>query len=143
MDTNVRSCVFAQEERRVLLVDDSALILDLMREALALGGYEVQVASSAGSFLTAMSDMWQPQRRPHVIVLDVNMPGVTGPDMCRWIRMKSGRKRIPVLLFSSLPEGLLAELAKSSGADGFLRKAAHEKLCSAVTALYRTQRVES
>jgi hypothetical protein len=50
--------------------------------------------------------------------------------------MRAGKVQIPVLLFSSLPELYLAELAKSSGATAYLRKSlGPDRLCVAVAAL--------
>jgi DNA-binding NarL/FixJ family response regulator len=47
---------------------------------------------------------------------------VSGAALCRWIKGQIDTQAVPVVLFSELPDAQLAEVAKRSGADGFISK---------------------
>jgi two-component system, OmpR family, response regulator len=100
---------------RVLLIDDSEFAVMITREVLERDGFEVRAASSVGEF-DAMLQTWS----PNIVLADVNMPGVSGPQLCKSIKLRM--ETVPVVLYSELPEAQLSALAKSSGADGFLSK---------------------
>jgi len=53
---------------------------------------------------------------------DVSMPGMTGDELCQALKNRYETSAIPVVLFSSLPEDELAELARRCAADGYLTK---------------------
>ena len=105
-------------DTRVLVVDDSEIVLQKASEALTAKGYEVFTALSARDvdrFLCGDS-------RPDVIIIDVMMPQLDGDMKTRMLKDDAATSDIPVLLMSSKPEGELAQLAAESGADGFIRK---------------------
>jgi CheY-like chemotaxis protein len=62
--------------------------------------------------------------RPDVILTDVDMPGVTGPELCRMLKSSYETAHVPVVLFSAVPSQELEHLARECEADGFLSKAA-------------------
>jgi CheY-like chemotaxis protein len=103
---------------KVLLIDDSEMVVMVTREVLQRDGFEVRTASSLGEFNVILKT-WSPT----VVLTDVNMPGVTGAELCRWIKVRVDTQSVPVVLFSDLPDPVLAELARTSGADGFVSKA--------------------
>lgn len=103
------------DKPRVLLIDDSELAAMVTREVLERDGFEVRAASSVGEF-DAVLQTWS----PNIVLADVNMPGVSGPQLCKSIKLRM--ETVPVVLYSELPEAQLSALAKSSGADGFLSK---------------------
>jgi CheY-like chemotaxis protein len=101
---------------RILLVDDDALLIGVMAEILESAGFLVEKASSGAQALACIA-----AREPEVVVADVEMPGMTGFELCRRVRA-SGRDAIPFLFCSgrgaagSRMEGLQA------GADDYLVK---------------------
>ena len=104
--------------KRVLVVDDSEIVLEMASEALTAKGYEVVTALSARDadrFIYADS-------RPDVIIIDVMMPALDGDRKTRMLKDDSATSEIPVLLLSSKSEKELAQLVTESGADGFIRK---------------------
>jgi CheY-like chemotaxis protein len=105
------------ERPKVLIIDDSELAVMVTRAALERDGFEVRTAGSVGEF-NAVLKTWS----PNIVLADVNMPGISGPQLCRSIKLRMETHSVPVVLYSELPEGQLSELAKSSGADGFLSK---------------------
>src|SRR5579859_1581469 len=100
---------------KILLMDDSELTLEVTRAALEAEGFEVRAAQSLGTFNVILKT-WSPT----IVLTDVNMPGVSGPELCRWIKVRIETESVPVVLFSDMPEPRLAELAEEAGADAFL-----------------------
>ena len=99
---------------RVLVVDDSPLTLATVRHLLEREGFEVLAADSPESAAAAALEL-----APAVVVLDVNLPGISGVDLCR--RFKRDES-VAVILFSELPLRDLAALAAEWGADAYLSK---------------------
>jgi CheY-like chemotaxis protein len=105
--------------RRVLVVDDSEIAARLLRDELESAGFEVQTARDAE---TATSLILKRATRPDLILLDVNMPGVTGGQFCRFVKSNDRFKGIKVVLCSGEDREKVAALAAKCGADGFLTK---------------------
>lgn len=103
--------------RKVLLVDDSELSLEYARRVLVAAGWEVR-ASTEVQELGPMLGSW----RPDVILTDVNMPGMSGVDLCRILKSNYETAHVPVVLFSALSSEELEELARDCEADGYLTK---------------------
>ena len=101
---------------RVLLIDDSELILGLHAQLLTTHGFDVRTTTSAEDF-EALLDTW----RPHLVLMDVQMPGTSGDVLCRRVKARF-KATLPVVLVSDLPPATLAEHAKSAGADAFFAK---------------------
>lgn len=101
---------------RVLVIDDSALVLEVTRSALESEGFEVDIALDVSSF--------EEKRRaiaPDVIVVDVQMPEAFGDDLASTLRGAYGVD-VPILLLSTLPDEELAKRALAAEATGFVSK---------------------
>lgn len=104
--------------KRVLVVDDSDIVLEKAGEALVAKGYEVFTASSAKD-----ADRYiYGDCRPDIIIMDVMMPLLDGDRKTRMLKDDDSTRNIPVLLLSSKSEEELSQLVAESGADGFIRK---------------------
>jgi response regulator RpfG family c-di-GMP phosphodiesterase len=100
---------------RILLVDDDAALRTLLRTTFQVADFELDEAPNARSALRLIS-----RRRPDVIVLDVNMPGMSGLELCSRLKQRPATAGIAIaLLTGSMPDE--AELSES-GADAVLRK---------------------
>jgi CheY-like chemotaxis protein len=106
------------DKRRILLIDDSELILAAEKLVLVEAGYDVHAVSSLRQFVNAVMD-WQ----PHLIVTDHYMPDMTGGELCTWLRRQEQTKRTPIVICSTAADAELAEIAKQVGADGYVSKA--------------------
>jgi len=102
---------------KILLIDDSEVSLDCTREALDRAGFEVRTASDV-HHLDRVLGGW----RPDLILTDVNMPGLSGPELCRMLKSSYETAHVPVVLFSSLESGELETVARECEADGYLSK---------------------
>ena len=107
----------AEKKKRILLLDDSAITLEMERAVLEERGYQVAIASNLLEFQAAL-DAFQPE----VILTDLMMPDISGKDIVRVLKQDFHTERIPIILFSSKPDDELAEVAEQAGADGYLSK---------------------
>ncbi len=107
----------AERSLRVLLIDDSEIVLEATSAMLANAGFEVRAVSSMQRFLNALLD-W----KPHVIVTDLHMPEMSGAELCAWIRRQMPTNRIPIVVYSSTPEHELEDIVRDSGADACVSK---------------------
>lgn len=82
----------------ILVVDDDAPILLLMRNLLREFGFE---PVAAGSGLQALEEARK--RTPDLILLDRNMPGMNGDEVLREMRAHDGLAEVPILIVSGEP----------------------------------------
>ncbi|HZC29820.1 MAG TPA: HD domain-containing phosphohydrolase, partial [Gaiellaceae bacterium] len=101
---------------RILLVDDDPALRLLVATTFEVADVEVAEAEDAAAARRQIR-----HARPSVIVLDVNMPGTTGLELCRELKTDEATKDIPVVLLTGSDGGTSAA-AKSAGADALLRK---------------------
>ena len=99
----------------ILVVDDDAPILLLMRSVLREFGFE-PVAASSGEEAIAEAR----KRTPDLILLDRNMPGMSGDEVLQELRSDNGLSEIPVLIVSGEPLG--PDEVRSLGAAGHVLK---------------------
>ncbi|MGH9423129.1 MAG: response regulator [Thermoanaerobaculia bacterium] len=99
----------------ILVVDDDAPILALMRALLREFGFEAVTAESGAAALEAARS-----RRPSVVVMDRNMPGMTGDEVIRALRSEPGFENLPILILSGQP--VSKEELSGLGADGAVLK---------------------
>jgi CheY-like chemotaxis protein len=103
--------------RRILLMDDSDLALDVARDALTSAGYEVICVAD----LEALEEA---TRSPlDLVLMDVHMPDAFGDDLGMVLRSVRG-VRAPIYLYSTLADPELAARAKEAELDGFISKRA-------------------
>jgi len=101
----------------ILVVDDTPISLELMRELLRLGNYAaVSVPSGIEAIACAQS------RRPDLILLDVVMPGMDGHETCRCLKADPSTRDIPVIFMSSLDETRHKLAGFDAGAVDYITK---------------------
>lgn len=61
-------------------------------------------------------------KRPDIMILDINMPEVTGLDMLEFLRRRPEWKNLPVIMLSSEAADVMVEKALKLGADGYVMK---------------------
>ena len=104
-------------KKKILLLDDSTITLEMEKAVLEDRGYEVAVAANLLDFQAEL-DRFQPE----IILTDLMMPDISGKDIVRVLKQDFHTERIPIVLFSSKPDEELAEIAEQAGADGYLSK---------------------
>jgi PleD family two-component response regulator len=107
----------APSNRKVLIIDDSQLCCEMEAAILSRAGFDVRTAGSIEVFDRILHE-WSPD----IVLTDVLMPEIKGTELCRYVRRHVSSRHVPVVLFSSLREDVLSDLAKTCGADGYLSK---------------------
>jgi CheY-like chemotaxis protein len=105
------------EKKRILLLDDSTITLEMEKAVLEDRGYRVAVASNLLEFQLQLE-----QFQPEIILTDLMMPDISGKDIVRVLKQDFHTEKIPIILFSSKPDDELSSIAEQAGADGFLSK---------------------
>lgn len=100
----------------VLVVDDSPLVLDIVREALEARGYRVETTEDPLDCERLLNEL-----EPDVLVVDIEMPVLDGPSLVRLVQSKR-MHRCVALLFSDRPHAELAATIRACEADGGAKK---------------------
>lgn len=101
----------------VLIADDDPDILLLLSLTLERDGYEVVVATDGLRALEAAFE-----RVPHLIVLDLMMPGIDGLEVTRRLRAEAATRDVPIVIVTAFAEDTQAAKALEAGADLYLKK---------------------
>ena len=121
---------------RILLVDDDPVLLEAEASVLRAAGMNVHALSNPRDTLDALNTF-----NPDVVVLDVYMPDVSGPELAAVIREQEDHLSLPILFLSAETNMGEQLRALNLGGDDFLVKPARaEYLVSAVTARARRSR---
>src|ERR1700738_1638078 len=101
--------------KKILVVDDEAMIRKAIHLALEKEGYEVGEAETGGEALRRLDSS-----KTALILLDVMLPDVSGFDVCRDIR-KAGL-RVPIIILSAKTEEIDVVVGLELGADDYIPK---------------------
>jgi CheY-like chemotaxis protein len=101
----------------VLVVDDDHLHCRMVRDLLEVTGYAVVEAADGTEGLAKAEAL-----RPHIILLDLLMPGIDGYEVCRTLKKNPETSAIPVIIVTSSPDVTLDHLAYAAGAVACIRK---------------------
>jgi DNA-binding response OmpR family regulator len=102
----------APGQRTVLVVDDEAPIRDMLTQFLPTRGFRVLTAQDGLAALAVAES----ERPPHLIVLDIHMPGMNGVEVLRKLRAKN-YKGVIMMLTGSLSSKLLKEALDLGAVD--------------------------
>lgn len=106
------------DKQKILIVDDSELVLELARDALEEAGYEVFTAANgveANNYIFSGNKV-------DLIMFDVMLPVLDGDKKAKFLREKEIGRQIPILLISTKSEEELTRLSAEAGVDGFIHK---------------------
>lgn len=130
----------AGNKMRVLVVDDTDASRYVVGRMLRGAGYQVSEAATGEQGLKAVRG-----ELPDLVVLDVNLPDVSGFEVCRQIKSEAATASIPVLhLSASYVRPQDQAFGLNQGADGYLMQPVEEPvLIATVGALLRARRAEA
>lgn len=117
--------------QKVLLVDDTRLILELMKNSLKLSPLEVQTASNGMEALDQIR-----KEVPDLIFMDVNMPLMDGIECCTIIKEDPFLCSIPIVMLTSMGNEDVKERCRAAGCDDFLTKPIDRQLFLAKARYY-------
>jgi len=102
------------EKQRILIVDDDANIAELISLYLLKECYETQIVGDGEEALQVF-----PIFKPHLVLLDLMLPGIDGYQVCRELRMTS---QVPIIMLSAKGEIFDKVLGLELGADDYMIK---------------------
>ncbi len=102
----------------ILLVDDEPAVARLYGALLHRRGFDIRICSDAGEALEILLE-----QRFHLVISDVEMPGINGHEFCRRLNRR-GPRHYPLLLLSAHDSVDAVNAGLSAGADDFLMKGA-------------------
>lgn len=101
---------------RILIVDDDRELCELLAEYLRREQFDVDYVHDAAAALARLAD---PALRPDLLILDISMPGQSGLDALRELRLQH---RLPVIMLSARGEPVDRVIGLELGADDYLAK---------------------
>ncbi len=99
---------------KILVVDDSKLVADIVKMRLEMYGYEVRLAHSGEDALHQIAE-----EAPDLMVLDVQMPGIDGYEVCRRLRDNPLLDDLRIIMLTSSDD---KHAAFEAGVDDHLNK---------------------
>ncbi|HSB79382.1 MAG TPA: response regulator [Candidatus Methylomirabilis sp.] len=126
--------------RRVLVIDDDPDVCPLVSAMLESGSYEVHGASGGESGIVSAD-----AEVPDLILLDLQMPGMDGYQVCRLLREGERTSRIPILMLTASDDPALNRTAYAAGAHACILKPFRREALVAVieAALTRPSRAKA
>jgi len=104
--------------QRILLADDEPDVLEVSRIALeTVGGFEVAVCNSGAELLRRLPDF-----SPDLIIIDVMMPDMAGPEVLARVRQIPGFGETPVVFLTGVINGNELKNLRNSGAADVILK---------------------
>lgn len=102
---------------RILLVEDSPTILNLLGMVLRQYGYQVHTAGDGVEALSKLSQM-----EVDLIITDVNMPRMDGFTLIGRVRVQQSKREVPIIVLSTEREEHDRQRGAAAGADLYLTK---------------------
>ena len=117
-------------KKTILIMDDSPIVLDVVKATLEDAGFEVWTAENLEQL-----EAERLAHPPDLVLLDVQMPEMFGDDVGEVLKNVK-RVDVPILLFSSLDEELLAARVAAAQLDGYVpKRAGVQALCDRIVAV--------
>jgi CheY-like chemotaxis protein len=101
----------------ILIVDDNIDNLDLTQVLLVGEGFEVQVAENAAQALKTLETY-----RPHLILMDIQLPGMDGLELTRRLRQDPAFQDVIIIALSAYAMKGDEDNARAAGCDGYVTK---------------------
>lgn len=120
-------------DKKILIADDEADILEILQFNLAKEGYEVQTAMNGAEALEKAEKFL-----PDLIILDIMMPYYNGLEVCNMLRSKSTFQQTIIILLTAISNDQTQIQGLETGADDYISKPVAPKvLVSKVNSLFR------
>ncbi|GHO44159.1 response regulator transcription factor [Ktedonospora formicarum] len=119
--------------RKILVVDDEAVLAETIAYNLEQSGYHVITVADGNSALEAARS-----ERPDLIVLDVMLPGMDGLEVCRQLRRENRTATTPILMLTAKGDEIDKVVGLEVGADDYVTKPfGRRELLARIRALLR------
>jgi len=110
------------DKHYILAVDDEELNLVILEELLA-DKYELHCVTNGLHCLDSVSE-----RQPDLILMDINMPAMSGLEVCSRLKKTIRHASIPIIMLSALASSTEINMGLNTGADAYISKPFKESL---------------
>jgi two-component system alkaline phosphatase synthesis response regulator PhoP len=119
--------------RKILVVDDEAVLVETIAYNLEQAGYQVLTAADGGSALEAAR-----RETPDLVILDLMLPEMDGLEVCRQLRREHNTATIPIMMLTAKGDEIDKVVGLEVGADDYVTKPfGRRELLARVRALLR------
>ncbi len=100
---------------RILIIQDSPSVNAMLKFRLESGGFSVETVETGEEGIEkTKASQYQ------LILLDYNLPGMNGSQVCQVLRKQENTKNTPIVFMSAKDEDKLRQITKEAGADGYV-----------------------
>jgi two-component system alkaline phosphatase synthesis response regulator PhoP len=100
---------------KILIIQDSPSVNAMLKFRLESGGFSVETVE------TGEEGVERTRTNPYqLILLDYNLPGMNGSQVCRALREQENTQNTPIIFMSAKDEDKLRQITKEAGADGYI-----------------------
>ena len=103
--------------KKILLIEDEEVMIDLLQRKITQEGYEIRVARNGEEGLAAMKE-----KKPDLVLLDIIMPKMEGFEVMEHMQADKDLKKIPVIVISNSGQPVEIDRAQKMGARDWLIK---------------------
>jgi len=103
--------------KKILIVDDEAQLVEMVKMRLEASGYEIISAHDGQEGLDKAK-----KEKPDLIILDLMLPKIDGYKVCRMLKFDEKYKKIPIILFSARAQEEDKKMGEEVGADTYITK---------------------
>ena len=120
----------------ILIIQDSPSVNAMLKFRLERAGFAVETAET-GEEGIEKTGTFQYQ----LILLDLNLPGMDGSQVCQVLRKRVSTRNIPIVFISAKDEDKLSQITRNAGADGYIGMHFDgKKFTEKITGLLRTRK---
>lgn len=105
--------------RRIMTVDDSASVRMMVSFSLKQAGYEVVEAHDG---MDALDKLNNESETVHMVIADINMPGIDGIELIGKLRADPRNKFIPIIMLTTESQESMKQKGRKAGATGWIVK---------------------
>ena len=100
---------------KILIIQDSPSVNAMLKLRLESGGFAVETVETGEEGVEKAS-----AGQYELILLDYNLPGINGSEVCRILRGEKNTRNTPIVFMSAKDEDKLLAITKNAGADGYI-----------------------
>jgi DNA-binding response OmpR family regulator len=104
-------------QKKILIVDDNALMVEVMTYILMNSGYEVISLANGNEIFNRIKTM-----HPDLIILDAILPGINGKEICQLIKLNKTTQNLPVIMCSGDDDSIEESLKQKGAPNDVLHK---------------------
>ena len=105
------------DKKRILIIEDEADMMEMVKFRLEASGFEVICASDGEAGLDKAA-----KENPDLILLDLMLPRIDGYKVCRELKSDEGYRRIPIVIFTARASEREREMGLDCGAEAYITK---------------------